>query len=163
MWTARAREKIRVLPLLGFLCHKLPLKWNESPKALMLTVSDLTYKIGARTILDECDVTIMDNWKVGVVGLNGAGKSTLFKLISGDLTPDGGTVEINAKQRMGMVRQDIPEVETSLLDLVLEAHEEMADLWRQTETEEDPMKIADIYQRLADLDAYSAPAKATRL
>ncbi len=129
----------------------------------MLTVSDLSYKIGARTILDECDVTIMNNWKVGVVGLNGAGKSTLFKLIAGELTPDGGTVEMSAKQRMGMVRQDIPEVETSLLDLVLEAHTEMADLWKQTETEEDPNKIADIYQRLSDMDAYSAPSKASRL
>lgn len=129
----------------------------------MLTVSDLTFKIGARTILDECNVSIMDNWKVGVVGLNGAGKSTLFKLISGDLIPDGGTVEKSAKQRMGMVRQDIPEVDTSLLDLVLEAHVEMADLWKQTETEQDPNKIAEIYEKLADLDAYSAPAKASRL
>ncbi len=129
----------------------------------MLTISNLSYRIGGRTILDECNVTITDNWKVGVVGLNGAGKSTLFKLISGDLMPDGGTVDINSKQRMGMVRQDIPEVDTSLLDLVLEANEEMADLWKRTETEEDPNKIADIYQRLSDLDAYSAPAKATRL
>lgn len=129
----------------------------------MLSVTDLTFKIGARTILDECNVTIMDNWKVGVVGLNGAGKSTLFKLISGDLIPDGGRVEKSAKQRMGMVRQDIPEVDTPLIDIVLEAHEEMADLWRQTETEQDPNKIAEIFERLADLDAYSAPAKASLL
>jgi ATP-binding cassette subfamily F protein 3 len=129
----------------------------------MLTVSGLTYKIGTRTILDECDVTIMDNWKVGVVGLNGAGKSTLFKLIAGDLTPDGGIVTMNDKQRMGMVRQDIPEVETSLLDLVLEADTEMAELWKLTETEDDPNEMAEIYQRLSDMDAYSAPSRASRL
>jgi ATP-binding cassette, subfamily F, member 3 len=129
----------------------------------MLTISDLTYKIGGRTILDECNITIMDNWKVGVIGLNGAGKSTLFKLISGDLKPDGGIISMSVNQRMGMVRQDIPEVDTSLLDLVLEANEEMADLWRRTETEQDPNKISDIYERLNEIDAYSAPAKASRL
>ncbi len=129
----------------------------------MLTISDLTYKIGGRTILDECNITIMDNWKVGVIGLNGAGKSTLFKLISGDLKPDGGIISMSANQRMGMVRQDIPEVDTSLLDLVLEANEEMADLWRRAETEQDPNKISDIYERLNEIDAYSAPAKASRL
>ncbi len=129
----------------------------------MLTLSNITYKIGARTILDECNATIIDGWKVGVVGLNGAGKSTLFKLIAGELTPDGGTVEKSTQQRMGMVRQDIPEVETPLIDLVLAADEEMAALWKATETEEDPNKIAEIYEKLSDMDAYSAPAKASRL
>lgn len=129
----------------------------------MLTVSNLTYKIANRIILDDCSVTVMDGWKVGVVGLNGAGKSTLFKLIAGEIQADGGTVGMNVKQRLGMVRQDIPETDTSLLDLVLEAHEELAQLWKATETESDPNKIAEIYQRLSDMDAYSAPAKASRL
>ncbi len=129
----------------------------------MLTVSDLTYKIGARTILDDCNITIMDNWKVGVVGLNGAGKSTLFNLISGNLIPDDGEIKKNTKQHIGMVRQDIPDVETPLLDLVLEENKEMMGLWKQTETQEDPEKIAEIYEKLENINAYSAPAKASRL
>jgi ATP-binding cassette subfamily F protein 3 len=129
----------------------------------MLTISDLTYKIGGRTILDDCSVSIMDNWRVGIVGLNGAGKSTLFKLISGDLKPDGGKISFSKSQRMGMVRQDIPETDTCLLDLVLEANEEMAELWKRTVSEEDPNKIAEIYERLDEIDAYSAPAKASQL
>ena len=129
----------------------------------MLTISNLTYKIGPRTIIENANIAVMDGWRVGVVGVNGAGKSTLFKLITGDLQADGGTVSMGARQRIGIVRQDIPETDTPLLDIVLSAHEEMAELWRQTETETDGLKIAEIYERLGELDAYSAPSRAAML
>ncbi len=129
----------------------------------MLNISDLTYKIGSRTILENGNITVMDGWRVGVIGLNGAGKSTLFKLIAGDLQPDGGIVSMSTRQRLGMVRQDIPETDTPLIDLVLAANEEMAQLWRDAETETDGNRIAEIYQRLGDMDAYAAPSKAAML
>ena len=129
----------------------------------MLSIANLSYRIGTRTIIDNCSLNVQDGWKVGVVGVNGAGKSTLFKLISGDLKPDDGTISMSQRQRFGMVRQDIPETDTPLIDMVLQSNTEMAALWKQTETEEDPEKIADIYQRLADMDAYSAPSKAATL
>ena len=129
----------------------------------MLNITNLTYRIGGRTILDNCSVNIQDGWRVGVIGLNGAGKSTLFKLITGALHADGGTISLAQKQRFGQVRQDIPETDQPLIDVVLAANEEMAALWKATETEEDPNKIADIYQQLSDMDAYSAPAKAAIL
>ncbi|MAS88109.1 MAG: glycosyl transferase family 1 [Micavibrio sp.] len=129
----------------------------------MLNISDLSYQIGNRTIIENGNITVMDGWRVGVIGHNGAGKSTLFKLISGDLKPDGGIVSYSDGQRLGMVRQDIPETDDSLLDIVLAANTEMAALWKQTETETDGNKIAEIYQRLADMDAYTAPSKASML
>lgn len=129
----------------------------------MLSISNLTYRIGGRTILEDCSINVMDGWRVGVVGLNGAGKSTLFKLITGELHNDGGTVSLSARQKLGQVRQDIPETDDPLIDVVLAAHTEMAALWKAAETEQDPNKIADIYQSLADMDAYSAPSKAATL
>lgn len=129
----------------------------------MLNISNLSYQIGGRVIIEDGNITVMDGWRVGVVGLNGAGKSTLFKLISGDLQPDGGVVSYSADQRLGMVRQDIPETDTPLIEIVLAADERMAKLWRDAETETDGNKIAEIYQQLSDLDAYSAPAKASML
>ena len=129
----------------------------------MLNIKNLSYQIGPRTIIDDGTVCIMDGWRVGVIGRNGAGKSTLFKLISGELQADGGTISISAGQKMGMVRQDMPETDDALLDVVLAANEELADLWHQAGTETDGNKIAEIYQRLEDIDAYSAPAKASML
>lgn len=129
----------------------------------MLSIANLSYRIGGRTLIDNCSLNVMDGWKVGVIGLNGAGKSTLFKLIAGDLKPDGGNISMNVKQRMGMVRQDIEATDDALIDIVLAANEEMAALWKQAETETDPDKIGDIYQRLSDMDAYSAPSKASTL
>lgn len=129
----------------------------------MLSISNLTYKIGARTIIDDATLTVMDGWKVGIIGANGAGKSTLFKLIAGELQADGGVIGMNQKQRLGWVRQDTPETETPLIDLVMAANEEMAQLWKDSETETDPDRIAEIFERLGDMDAYSAPAKAATL
>ncbi len=129
----------------------------------MLTVTNLTYKIGPRTIIENANVAVMDGWRVGVIGVNGAGKSTLFKLIAGELQADGGNVGISARQRIGMVRQDIPETDTKLIDIVLAADGEMAQLWRDAETETDGHKIGEIYQRLTDMDAYSAPSRAAML
>jgi len=129
----------------------------------MLNITNLSFQIGPRTIIDDGNVCIMDGWRVGVIGHNGAGKSTLFKLISGDLVPDGGVVSISSGQNMGMVRQDMPETDDALLDVVLAANEEMAELWRRAATETDGNSIAVIYERLEDIGAYSAPAKASML
>lgn len=129
----------------------------------MLSISNLTYKIGGRTIIENSSLSITDGWRVGVVGANGAGKSTLFKLISGDLHADGGEVSLSPRQRLGMVRQDTPETDTPLIDMVLAADERMAALWKQAETEEDPDKIADIYHQLETMNAYAAPARAATL
>lgn len=129
----------------------------------MLSVTNLTYRIGGRTILENCNVNVMDGWKVGVVGLNGAGKSTLFKLASGELHADGGDISMTNKHKLAMVRQDMPEVDTPLIDLVVQANTELAELLAAAETETDPYKISDIHERLMELDAYSAPSRAAIL
>ena len=53
----------------------------------MLHINGLTYRIGARLLLDQATVAIPSGHKVGLVGPNGIGKTTLLHLISGDLQP----------------------------------------------------------------------------
>lgn len=129
----------------------------------MLTIQKLTYRIAGRLILDNASAAIQTGWKVGVVGANGAGKSTLFKLITGELQADGGEISLSERLTLGIVRQDIPEDETPLLDIVLAADTERTALLEAVETEQDPYKLGDIYERLNDIDAYAAPARAATI
>lgn len=129
----------------------------------MLNITDLTYRIAGRTILESASVRIQDNWKIGIVGANGAGKSTLFKLIWGELVMDGGDIELPSGASLGMVKQDIPSDSTPLIEVVLSGAEERSRLMQKSETETDPYKLAEIHTRLIDIDAYAAPAKAAML
>jgi ATP-binding cassette subfamily F protein 3 len=126
----------------------------------MLTINELTYRIAGRTLLEKTSVSIAEGQRVGLVGPNGAGKSTLFKLISGELQPDDGDINIISRAKIGMVRQDLPEDETTLIDIVLAADTERAALLKEAETAEDPDRIGYIYDRLEQIGAYEAPSRA---
>jgi len=129
----------------------------------MLSITDLTYRIAGRTLLDKVSINIPAGHRVGLVGPNGTGKSTLFKLISGELTSDGGEITLIKGASMGMVRQDLPEDETTLIDVVLDSDKERAALFKEAETTQDPDRIGYIYTRLEEIQAYDAPARAATI
>lgn len=124
---------------------------------------DITFRIGGRTLLDKASLSVSKGHRIGLVGPNGTGKSTLFKLIAGELELDGGEITIVAGTRVGMVRQDLPEDSTLLIDVVLAADTERASLLEEAETATDPERISDIYARLSDIGAYEAPSRAATI
>ncbi len=127
----------------------------------MLKLRDVTFRIAGRTLLDKASLTIPTGYRVGLIGPNGTGKSTLFKLIAGELELDSGEIEIVSSAKIGMVRQDLPDDDTTLIDVVLAADTERSELLLETETMTDPDRIAYVYERLNDIDAYNAPARAS--
>jgi ABC-type bacteriocin/lantibiotic exporter with double-glycine peptidase domain len=62
----------------------------------MLQITDLTYRIAGKLLLDNASVTVPDGHKIGIVGKNGAGKTTLYKLILGELESDDGAANFPA-------------------------------------------------------------------
>lgn len=126
----------------------------------MLTVQGLTYRVAGRTLFEKASFNIPTGRKVGLVGPNGTGKSTLFKLISGELTPDEGEITLINRATIGMVRQDLPDDDTTLIDVVLSSDTERTSLFKEAETTEDIDRIGYIYERLAEINAYEAPSRA---
>ena len=129
----------------------------------MLQVTDLTYRLGPRLLFDSASVLLPERARVGFVGRNGAGKTTLFRLISGEISSEGGTIYIPRGARLGRVEQEAPGGEGKLVDFVLAADVERASLLDEAETAHDPHRIADIHTRLADIEAHAAPARAAEI
>lgn len=129
----------------------------------MLKLTDLTYSVEGRPLFEGASATIPTGHKVGLVGRNGTGKTTLFRLIKGELTLESGAIELPSRARIGGVAQEVPSSATSLLDTVLAADTERAALLAEAEAATDPARIAEIQTRLADIDAWSAEARASAI
>jgi ATP-binding cassette, subfamily F, member 3 len=126
----------------------------------MLHLNDLTYRLGARLLIDHATVALPAGARVGLVGRNGAGKTTLFRLIAGEIAPETGSINLPKRARFGRVEQEAPAGPQSLIDFVLAADKERAGLLAEAETAQEPARIAEIQTRLVDIDAHAAPARA---
>ena len=125
----------------------------------LLVLSNVTIRLGGRTLLDQADLTIDPGRRIGLVGRNGAGKSTLLRAIMGELGLDGGEMRYARDIRVATVRQEAPEGPASLLDTVLEGDPERLSLLAEVE-HADPMRLAEIHERLRAIGAEAAPARA---
>ena len=129
----------------------------------MLTINDLSYRIQGRPLFENASLVLPDGTKTGFVGKNGTGKTTLFQLILGQIAPEGGSIEVNRKARIGSVAQEAAASDITVLDMVLSADKERTALLIEAETATDPHRIGDIHIRLAEIDAHTAEARASTI
>ncbi len=144
-------------------CRQLTLRLACGKPRGMLRITDLNFAIEGRPLFESASAFIPTGHKVGLIGRNGAGKTTLFKLIRGELQVDGGQISLPARARIGGVAQEVPSNEVSLLDTVLAADTERAELLAESDTATDPNRISEIQTRLVDIDAWSAESRAATI
>ena len=106
---------------------------------------NLTFEFGARTILEDATWHIQPGEHIGLIGYNGTGKSTLLKLLAGEYTPSGGTVERSRSTSIGYLHQDLLSFDTNdsilkvamgAFDKVLTLEKELEQLVHEMEAEE---------------------------
>ena len=126
----------------------------------MITIGNITVRLGGRTILDKATASIPPGSRVGLIGRNGAGKSTLMKVLVGELDPDEGSIEMPRRTRLGYIAQEAPSGALTPFETVLAADTERARLLDEAEHCTDPDRLGDIHERLLAIDAYTAPSRA---
>lgn len=132
----------------------------------MLKFDDLALRRGPLLLLEHMDVALHAGWRVGICGRNGAGKSSLLALVAGELTPDSGHFERPRNWILAYVRQEVPALETTALDYLLDGDREYREIERaleKAESDHDAHALATLHERMYAIDGYAAPARAGEL
>ncbi|MBS1974357.1 MAG: ATP-binding cassette domain-containing protein, partial [Bacteroidetes bacterium] len=138
----------------------------------MVKVNNVTLSFGKRVLFDEVNLSFTKGNCYGVIGANGAGKSTFLKILSGEIEPNKGTVEISAGLRMAVLKQDHFEFdECTVLNTVLMGHTKMWGVMQEKDaiymkedfSEEDGIKAGHLEAEFGEMGGYTAESDAAAL
>src|SRR5580698_7416857 len=101
----------------------------------MVRANNITLSFGKRVLFDEVNLTFTKGNCYGVIGANGAGKSTFLKILSGEIEPNKGSIEISPGLRMAVLKQNHFEFdENTVLTTVMKGHKKMWEVMQERDT-----------------------------
>ncbi|MCK5787912.1 MAG: ABC-F family ATP-binding cassette domain-containing protein [Chlamydiia bacterium] len=132
----------------------------------MLSVKDLSYSIGSRTLLDDVSVVFLPGNRYAVSGPNGAGKSTFLKMINGTISDYTGLIGKNGSISTFEQNLTPEQMDSSVLNFIMQGH---ASLWQAMSsrdrlyslpfTDEVGIEMATVEEKIIELDGYSIEPK----
>ncbi len=129
----------------------------------MLNIQNLTYLQGGTPLLQNVNLQAFAEQRIGLVGKNGCGKSTLFRLIRGEIKPDGGEVSLQSGKTIAYVEQEIANSDLPALEFVLDGDLELRVLEKTLAKENHDSTWFDAQHRYEAIDGYGAKARAAQL
>ncbi|WLD59627.1 ABC-F family ATPase [Salinispirillum sp. LH 10-3-1] len=138
----------------------------------MISTANITMQFGAKPLFENVSVKFNNGNRYGLIGANGCGKSTFMKILGRDLVPSSGQVMVEPNLRVGKLKQDqFAYEEFSVIDTVIMGHDDLWKVKAEREriyslpemSEEDGMKVAELEVEFAEMDGYTAEARAGEL
>lgn len=132
----------------------------------MIQFKQLTLTRGSKILIQDASLQLHPGHKVGLTGANGAGKSSLFALLRGELHPEKGDLDMPASWVVAHVAQETPALAMPAIEFVLDGDAELREIeagLASAEANHQGELIAELHQRLTDIEGYSAKARAAEL
>jgi ATPase subunit of ABC transporter with duplicated ATPase domains len=138
----------------------------------MIGVRNVTLAYGKRVLFDEVNINFTKGNCYGVIGANGAGKSTFLKILSGEIEPNKGTVEMTPGERMAVLKQDQFEFdEHTVLNTLMMGHKKLWSVMQERDkiyslsdfTEEDGIRAGELENEFGEMGGYTAESDAASL
>lgn len=138
----------------------------------MIQTNDLGIQFGGRVLFKDVNLKFLPGNCYGIIGANGAGKSTLLRMISGQLDPTSGSVEMGSGERLSVLSQDhFAFDEYTVMNTVLMGHstlwgimEEKDALYAKPDfSDEDGIRAAELEEKFAEMEGWNAESDAAQL
>ena len=138
----------------------------------MISVRDLKLAYGKRVLFEEVNLNFTKGNCYGIIGANGAGKSTFLKILSGEIEPNKGSVEITPGERMAVLKQNQFQFdEETVLNTVMMGHTKLWQVMKEREsiyaladfTEEDGIRAGELEGEFGEMGGYTADSDAATL
>ncbi len=138
----------------------------------MLTVNDLSMQFGSSVLFSRVDLQFTAGNCYGIIGANGAGKSTFIKILSGELEPTSGSITLDPKRRMSVLKQNQSLYdEYTVLDTVIMGNLRLYECGKEKDaiydkpdfSDEDGIRAAELEEEFAELGGWEAESEASRI
>lgn len=138
----------------------------------MISVNNVTLAYGKRVLFDEVNINFIKGNCYGIIGANGAGKSTFLKIISGEIEPNKGSVDITPGERMAVLAQNqFAFDDQTVLNTVLMGHKKMWQVMHEKDalymkedfSEADGIKAGELEHEFGEMGGYTAESDAATL
>lgn len=132
----------------------------------MIQFKNISLARGAKPLIIEASFQLHPGQKIGLTGANGTGKSSLFALLRGELHQEQGDFEIPQHWVIAHVAQETPALDLSAIDFTLDGDAELRQVQMaltEAEAAHDGVRVAELHQKLGDIDGYAAQSRAATL
>ena len=138
----------------------------------MISTSNVSLAYGKRTLFEDVTIKFIPGNCYGLIGANGAGKSTFLKILSGEIDPNTGTVDMPANARLAVLKQNHFEYDAyPALQTVIMGHKRLWDIMQERDiiyakpdfNEADGLRVAELEGEFADLEGWNAEYEAAEL
>lgn len=138
----------------------------------MLSVSNVSLRYGKRVLFEDVNLKFTGGNCYGIIGANGAGKSTFLKIISGEIEPNSGSVDLEPGKRMAVLSQNhFAFDEYPVLQTVLRGHHKLWQIMEEKDalyakedfTDEDGIKASELEAEFAEMDGWNAESDAATI
>lgn len=151
-----------------------PIKFASFTKGAktMISTSNVSLRFGGKKLFEDVNVKFTPGNCYGLIGANGAGKSTFLKILAREIEPNTGEVQIGAKMRLSVLKQDHYAYDDhSVLNTVLKGNERLYQIMHEKEvlynkadfSEADGLKVSELETEFAELNGWEAESEAATM